>query len=138
MQVNMTTNEMVNATSTYLEVQSVEDLMAYGKMMPHLPGRPAAAVALTMVPLARFLRQLHSDWWCWWAPVLYVASIKFRLLMPLQHSTVGLSTPPYDMHWTKADVTLSQVMAAFAVLLGVVRRMVMVTAVMINLAMSLN
>lgn len=113
-----------NGWHTYLE-QSVEVLMAYGTLTPHLLGRPAAALALTVVPLERFLRQLHTDWRS--APV---DAIEFRLLTPLQHCAGGLPWPvrAYDMHWARADATWPHEIAAFVVCGPVRRRMVMVTA----------
>jgi hypothetical protein len=71
-------------TYTYLE-QSVEVLMAYGTLTPHLPGMLAAAPALMLVELAKFLRQLHTAW-----RSELVDAIELRLLTPLQHDAEGL------------------------------------------------
>lgn len=80
--------------ATYLE-QSVEVLIAYGTLTPHLPGRLATAPALTLVDLAKFLRQLHTAW-----RSALLDAIEFRPLMPLQHAAGGLPWPvfAYDMH----------------------------------------
>jgi hypothetical protein len=103
---------------SYLE-QSVEVLMANGTLTPHLLGRPAAAPALKLTDLARFLRQLHATW-----RSALVDAFEFRLFTPLQQLSDGAPWPlrAYAMHGATADATSPHVIA-FATCGAVRRRM---------------
>lgn len=116
--------------NTYWE-QSVEVLMAYGTLTPHLPGMLAAAPALTLFDWAKFLRQLHTAW-----RSAVLDAIEFRLLTPLQHAAEGLPWPllAYDMHWPRADATWPHDTAAFAAWGAVRRKMTTVIATIARLS----